>query len=267
MTAQPVRSDQAGRQPWVEVLRSPGLVGLKLAPRVVFLLLWEWAGRAEGSLSIRVAGIADALRLRERHVRDCLHGLAATGAIDVSDWFRDGTVNLFVNAPDSNRRSVRRASPQAELFEDPPAPESTEPPATLQIGADDRELAELAARKKRQVAAEQKPGGEVAFGTAAAEALQDAVRQLTKATDPAEQKRRLVAKIKGVVRDGNMNDSFPGRAVDLVIGGKAYWSDVQRILDGIRGIREQGKKFKTSPGAYFTTCIRKLPGWNENKRG
>lgn len=273
MTAQPVPSDQAGKQHWAGVLRSPGLVGLNLAARVIYTLLWEWVGFGEGSLSVTVAGIADALKLRERHVRDCLHRLAVRGTVDVVDWFRDGTVNLYVYSPEScGGPRVRKRDPHGELFDKNPTPTPGPSKAsrTVPIDATQRELADLARRKKRQLQAEQKPH-EVGVVDVLPEALRNILFQLTDATDPAEQKRRLVARIKQVVRDGDMNDSLPGRAVDLVIAGKARWGDVQRILDGIAAVREakaagRGDGFKTSPGAYFVKCVRKLSGWNDQER-
>lgn len=269
MTALPGSSDQAGRQDWTAILRSPGLFGLNLASRCVYLVLWEWAGCREGSLSVSVAGIANTLRLRERNVRNNLYRLAAAEAIEIRKWHRDGTMELSIKSPATcDQLRLRKPSPQGELFDDPPAPEGTEPPATVPIDAEERKLAELERRKKRQAAAEQKPATEIPFDVAAAEALQDAVRQLTDTGDPAEQKGRLIAKIKQVVQDPDMNDSLPGKVVDLVIDGKTRWSDVQKILSGIRAIREakadgRGPGFTTSSGAYFVKSAQRLHGWTD----
>jgi len=76
--------------------------------------------------------------------------------------------------------------------------------------------------------------------------------------DPAEQKRRLVARIQAVVADPLLNVSIVRAAADLVVFHDVPPGDIEKILVDIEAMRQANSLRRA--GAFFLFKMRKLTG-------
>jgi len=88
-------------------------------------------------------------------------------------------------------------------------------------------------------------------------AVAEALGRFEDATTPTEQKRRLEARIRGVVADPSMHRYVAGKAADLVIFHHVPLRDLERILGDVEAMR-QGGGFRRSAGAFFHAMIQRL---------
>ena len=82
--------------------------------------------------------------------------------------------------------------------------------------------------------------------------------RIARFADPREQKRRLVARIQGVVGDPLINAAIPRIAADLVVFEGVPLADLEHILVDLEAMREAGSL--RIPGAFFLQKAREMAG-------
>ena len=109
------------------LLRQRPFARLKLTHKILFVVLWNWAGCRAGSVSGSCSAIAAELGLADRRIREWLPKLAEVGLVVIVDWTREGALTVEVNDPaEIARGHVRRPDPQGSLFDndEPDEPET-----------------------------------------------------------------------------------------------------------------------------------------------
>ena len=112
------------------LLRHAAFAGLKLTHKILFVVLWKWAGCRPGSVPGSCSAIAAELGVADRRIREWLPRLADVGLVVIVDWTREGALTLEINDPaEVARGRVRKPDPQGTLFDDDEPDESEPPPA------------------------------------------------------------------------------------------------------------------------------------------